>query len=618
MTNVKNNTIDERYRCGPLLRWRQGPDSELVHFQLARTSRRMSALMANALDSWTEFLSVEEAVGRMAKAPHSVPLDDLRSTIHELIESGCLVSRSRIAMDCAESGTAAPARAIGWLAIPTANRALSLERAICSYEENIRQFGRTCGILISDDSQDANDREASIRILAGHLHKPGISFWYTGIEERMAFARHLARKGDIPPATIRFGLFGSDHSPRTLGANRNAILLQTFGSMFLSVDDDTVCNFRTAPGTRGCLSIPGHLNIGEAWCFREQSAALSFGDPAALDFIGEHQTYLGKRVQSVLPERSPRQETGSLDQICVHLLSSIVAGRARICVTYNGARGDSALHSDLGQVCNTSPATKARVHNLGTDYLPSLASRQIARQALCPTISHIEAESVGMFMGIDNRLPVPAYMPDCRNSDGVFANVLARTSEHYYAAHLPFMLEHQPPEARTYAADRDSRARVSDLIICCLSTWRTEPGENDPIKRASALGRYFCQLGALPAGDFDELAHVLMCARICERIEMLERSLAEEGDKPRHWADDLTMRIEALRRATDDPEFFVPIDLPISSDEQPRRVAQGMVARYGQLLEWWPAILERTNELREAGVVIGRCLSGSDEMERFS
>jgi len=158
--------------------------------------------------------------------------------------------------------------------------------------------------------------------------------------------------------------------------------------------------------------------------------------------------------------------------------------------------------------------------------------------------------------------------------------------------------------------------RISDLIAYCLTTWRPEPGDGDPLRRMSAMGRHLCRLGALPAGDFDEVANVLMCSRVCSTIELMAGLLAKDGYQPSWWAEDLTARIEALSKLTDNRDFFVPVDLPADSDDPPQRRAQSMVARYGRLLEWWPAIAACTVELRNQGVTIGRCLRGARAVER--
>ena len=449
-----NSRFAERYRCGPMMRWRQGPGRELVHFQLAGVSRGISSLMASALDTWTAFFTADEAAARITQAVPALPPAEVASTIQVLIESGCLVARSRIIAGAAHPDSSTSDDGVAWLAVPTADRASSLNRALGSYLENANKSGLRCGILIADDSRDASHHAASLEMLSTLEADPAPYVWYCGPDDKVAFAKNLAQKGDIPPEAIHFGLFGSGGSALATGANRNAILLQTLGSMLLSVDDDTVCDARLAPGTEGGLAMADHFDPAEVWCFSARPEALSFGASAQFDVVGEHEKYLGRPVREIMRRESRWGDA----PMCVHLLSSLASGDAQIRVTYNGARGDSGLHSDLGQVASRSSATRRRVQDLGDSYRAALDSRQIVRQTACLTLSHVDSPAIGMFMGMDNRAPLPPFMPNCRNEDGIFASVLARMSDHCYSAHLPFTLAHDPPGPRFYPPDRDAAA----------------------------------------------------------------------------------------------------------------------------------------------------------------
>ena len=100
-----------------------------------------------------------------------------------------------------------------------------------------------------------------------------------------------------------------------------------------------------------------------------------------------------------------------------------------------------------------------------------------------------------------------------------------------------------------------------------------------------------------------------MLARISSMIALLDNLLLESANSPAQWAADLQERMEALLKVTANPDFFVPVDLPASLGEHPRRRAQRAVLRYGQLLECWPDIIERTICLKNKGITVGRCLN---------
>jgi hypothetical protein len=140
-------------------------------------------------------------------------------------------------------------------------------------------------------------------------------------------------------------------------------------------------------------------------------------------------------------------------------------------------------------------------------------------------------------------------------------------------------------------------------------TWRPEPGDSNPIRRAASIGRYFIQLGALPSSEFEEQVKASTYRRVSSMIRRLEDVLVEDKPVPCSWVTDLRGRINALMRMTDRAEFFVPVDLPVDSDDLPSRRLQRAIGRYGRLLEWWPAITERAGELRSRGITIGRSVS---------
>jgi hypothetical protein len=599
----------ELYRCGSLSRWRQGPGNELVYFHQPGVYRCLSSLMASALGSWTFFLTVTDAAKQLAAGIPSLPADQIVITISDLIECGALISRSQL-MSRAIPEVPQGCSGIDWLAIPTADRSASLGRAADSYLENARHFGRRCNLFVSDGSRGSDSCTNNVAVLTPRLKVCNGAIWYAGRSEKADFVRLLTENGSICPDVAGFCLFGSDSSPLTPGANRNAILLHTLGSGILSVDDDTICSPASVESPNVGLSIAGHYDPSEIWCFPDFSSALAFGNPHSLDVLGEHENYLGASIGELLSTANLRGVVGSLDKLCGHVINSLWSADGSIRVTYNGARGDSGFHSDLGVIASRLTSVRRRVQRLGGKYNGVLASRQIVRQALSATISHADSAAVGMCMGLDNRGLLPPFMPDCRKEDGIFAGFLARTSDHHYVTHLPFTLVHEPVGSREYLAGRDTAIRFADIILALLSTWTPELGNHDPCGRIVSAGRHFSLLGRLPPDEFDELTNNLMCGRISSTIELLEGLLAEDSRNVPGWAADLTSRVHALRLITRDPTRLAPLDVPAYSNEPSRRCAQRLTGRYGQLLQSWPAIVERTIELRNRGIYLGRRIVG--------
>ena len=86
------------------------------------------------------------------------------------------------------------------------------------------------------------------------------------------------------------------------------------------------------------------------------------------------------------------------------------------------------------------------------------------------------------------------------------------------------------------------------------------------------------------------------------RIAHEEALLRQYAEQPAFWATDLRRDIQTIQLAVAKPDYAVPTDLPKAvRREEPLREAQDLVRRYGELVQWWPAIVERAAELSSAG-----------------
>jgi len=595
----------EMYRCGPCNRFPQGPGQELVHFPMAGFNRRMSGLEASAVGQWTGFRTLDEAVDRSVTLTPSLSGTAIRELFVELEERGALISYEQLISSLSSAPTTQRGD-IDWLAIPTAGRTECVERAVTSYLHNMEEFGRRCSIFVADDSKAANARSNCDDALTWISAEQRRVISYAGVREKRLFAERLSGGGRIPRDVVDYLLRGSRYSNRNTGANRNAILLQTLGSMVLSVDDDTICipgRASVAGGDAG-LAIAGHGLAEEAWCFAGRYGGLGLTTPEQIDVFGEHEALLGKPLASVTHAAAATGRGVDLDGMCGHLLSSLLCGTGRIAVTTNGAVGDSGFNSDLSLISHRSRETRNRIQALNCSYDAVMQSRGIVRQVPCAAITHVQAFSVGMFLGLDNRglndgTLLPPFVPDFENEDGTFGRTAALCCGDAYAGHLPFTLLHEPPVERVYSAGRDVNYRMCDVIGWCMSAAGQLPG-------ISGLGAWLQELAARPSAEMVELLTMMACSHRSGQIEALESLLAEDGYMPAHWADDVSGRIEAMRCASE-YDFSKPADL-VAADDGVVPALQSVLNSFGCLLEWWPAIIQRTATLASDGIKLGRIL----------
>jgi len=83
---------------------------------------------------------------------------------------------------------------------------------------------------------------------------------------------------------------------------------------------------------------------------------------------------------------------------------------------------------------------------------------------------------------------------------------------------------------------------------------------------------------------------------------VLQSRLQAYGASPRFWADDVKRMIELLSKGTSAGDYVVPRDLRHEHGvEAVRRLSQELIARLGELLEGWPAIVAAARRLRANG-----------------
>ena len=238
------------------------------------------------------------------------------------------------------------------------------------------------------------------------------------------------------------------------------------------------------------------------------------------------------------------------------------------------------------------PATRHRLAAPGA-YTAALQSRELLRQHLSTTITHT-GPLMATCIGLDNRDLLPPFFPAWRNEDGVFGRVLHHCFPHGYAAHLPFVLPHVPDRQLTKQRPAQpppdpTTLRISELVIACIGTCPNAPPALPEAARMRALGRHLIELGDLPEPDFHDALRMPLAHRSANAIRAAE-SLLNTWNPPIGdvWAIDLRQTIQLHHQALLKPAPHPPN-------------AQSLIRRYGELLYWWPAIVEKTRHLKEKG-----------------
>jgi hypothetical protein len=543
---------------------------------------------------------------------------------------GAVEVRARLA---ARAGQAEPLPPLSVVGLLTRDRVERVTRALASFRENARRHGRRPSFVVADNSEapstQAACREALAALRAADPEPPEIR--YVGLRERQAFVDRLARLG-IDPEVARFGVLDVTGCGFAAGANRNALLLAAAGERFLSVDDDVVCALAPSPAPAPGLELfsgrgDGYENYNPAdfWFFDDRAALERAVRREDVDALGLHEPVLGRDLGACLSAATG--EPLVLDRVAPELLDRVMARGGQARVTFTGLFGDIGWYAPTWLLLLTG-ASRERLIGTEAAYLSACASRQALRVVSRPTITDGRFCQATL-LGLDNRIPLPPFMPVQRYEDGVFRIALRACFEDAYFAHLPWAALHDSDEGRRWSREDIWRTaawiRTGELMVHCVRSYAPPPGA-DAEGRLRSLGAHLVSLGELPAADFRTFVRSRLVAQKTRYLGHLEALLREHGDAPAYWARDLRRHVGTVRDALRTDTFFVPRDLVVSRQaagpearhyggpgatsgertlDEAQAMAQRLIRGYGALLRLWPDLVAATRGLRARGVELG-------------
>ncbi len=408
---------------------------------------------------------------------------------------------------------------------------------------------------------------------------------YAGPLEKRRFADVLSREAAIPRDVIDFALFGDSRCGLLTGANRNGLLLDTVNQMVFSADDDTVARAAAAPTRKTSVAFSQEYEPREFWFFPDRASALAAVPSDDSDVLACHEEVLGRTLAEI---------------------GAPAGAEGRVTITLNGLVGDSGMGSPHYLLTLTGESSE-RFRASPKAYANALRSREMLRTVSQPTIAN-SAFCMTTFLGLDNRALLPPFFPVERNSDGVFGVVTQRTIPGSRVAFLPSVLLHAPPAARSFNGDEawtePDRIRMADIVIASILARRADVSESqEPGEKLGRLGAYLQELASLKPADFEAVVRSAQQMRNLTFIALLDARLREHPAGPAFWAGDMRKAIDWLERSSRHADYIVPRDLGrIQSVDEARRLAQNLVARYGELLAAWPAIVAAAGRLRARGI----------------
>ena len=269
-----------------------------------------TARLPGFLAKWMARLQAYADRGREGLKVNPQKLAAVRDQLEQYAQAGLLVSDVDLIERCRQAVVERSPARISVIGMTTRNRVDTLRRALVSYIDNCRAFGRSVEFVVIDDSGDPSVEERNQAMLEALGREHPISARYANRLQRETFASALIDASGIPAETVRFGLLGEGPCTRTVGASRNSLLLDSIGECYMLVDDDSVCRIAKPEEQEQGLALTSQHDPTEFWFFPDRDETLRSIAFVEQDFFALHEALLGRDVGACLPTA---EDAASLD-----------------------------------------------------------------------------------------------------------------------------------------------------------------------------------------------------------------------------------------------------------------------------------------------------------------
>lgn len=481
--------------------------------------------------------------------------------------------------------------------IVTRDRLETLETCLATYIGNAKTNGRTPDFIVFDDSPAAGTRENTRQLLRTIQTIYGVRLFYAGLEEKLQFANDLVAITDTPKRVIDFALFDPEHGGTSIGANRNCALLHSVGQLVLACDDDTQCFVRQAPS---CCEKPvlydDPLDPTEFWFYTDYESALCEADLTSPDILSLHESVLGMTVD--IRPRAPAAQaipqpwrTQSTEHYRCVIASPM------------GVLGDSGMARTDYYLMLVGPS-RERLLASEAHYVSARKSGQVLRLVVRPTVAR-PGFCMALAIGLDNRCLLPPFFPIYRNEDGVWSKTLADCFPDRVMCYLPWAVVHRRRRDQSVSAKCDvetiCRLRMCDIVCAAMASFAGEYTSNsaDNLQR---LGKHFIDLGSCALREFERYITVQVWIQRKEYVRRLQTLLSCYDGQPQFWAADVESEIVGTNQSCVDGGYIIPRELFCNTAvEEQRQKMQRLILRFGDLLYYWPNLIDGGQTLRRRG-----------------
>ena len=575
-----------------------------------RAYRRELEARARQLDANPSLLNrIRAKALRVAATNTGLPekaISDVESLLRKYASQGLLISesglRNRVRKAIGvEEASASAAPSLSRLCIPTRRRSALLRKTLVSYAKNAKSHGRRISITIVDDGRSEQETLPNRELLSHFKSKYGMQVYYADLVERSKFSSRLAQHAGVDPEVVAFAVMGDTRCNSSVGACRNAFLLDAVGELLVQTDDDTVCRI-TGRGTEGGGLRVASRDPHSYWFYDDVSAATADAEFEERDFFGMHERLLGRSLRSCLS--MVEHESGTLDvsEASTTILDDLTLMDVQVASTYTGALGDSGGRHH-GFRLFLDGVSHNRLVREETIYRRGLATRVFKRVVPVMTVSD-HPFCMTLNQGLDHRVLLPPFMPVLRNGDGTFGAVFHACFRNLLSGFLPSCVLHLPP-ARSQLESGEFfmhvvKRRTNDLLKWLILSFKPNPGSADNSDNLQRMGEKLINIASLNQDTFNRYMRATVARMVSVDVNLAERRLDLERTAPDYWVRDVMRYVLTLRESVDAVDCFNPSDLEGNLSTR-QSVFRDLVLSYGRLMTVWPTLRQAAASLKRRG-----------------
>ncbi|MCW8926937.1 MAG: hypothetical protein OQJ84_11785 [Xanthomonadales bacterium] len=556
-----------------------------------------------SLVSCNTFQTLETHVGRLIQKQPAMQAqrDDVRGVLQQMLGGGIMRSAKEIVGALGSGPKTAPAAVEKpVVAILTWERPQALDRLLTSVVANC-ETAALHSLYVIDDSRSTDNIDKNRALVQKHAADFDSPLVYFGKTEQQ---RYIGQLADLLPKhedAIRFLI---DHQlwtdQWTSGLARNLAVFLSCGRRLVMLDDDVVCDVYTPANAKPNITISDAAREADFFANKQEWAPLH--QPLNPDPISRHMQCLGLSLSGAIDVLGNQHLKQASLENTTSLQASELLADSPVLITECGSLGCPGTESNTW-LPTMAEASLKRMLASPKRTTQALTTRKVWSGRKNPHFS--PRSNMSQITGIDNRQPLPPYLPIARGEDRLFGLMLDFVFPTSVCLDYPWAVPHLPIPEREWDSKHQNFTPKPDFpmfFIDKVLEHRSVCQSVHPADRMAVLATMFRDLARAPNDVLINMQRDKSLADGSDMLNHLDDLLASAGSAPVEWQNYLRNGISQLNKgleALSRDHFPVKGSVAELEDGELIDFWRGTWAGFADALDAWPEIRQAASKLIE-------------------